>query len=120
MGNDQSHRRSVGVETVGVGRDSKIPLFTGGSSKMRSRDRATLRVAIAYYDVICYVLSFCPDSEPQNQSAYWNETSEYSQLVGQISHAIKARVWWDVAYVSKRWRPWKTRPRKKLNCGCRD
>jgi hypothetical protein len=80
---------------------------------MRSPDRATFRVAIAYYDVICYVLTLCPDAAPQNQSAYWNEISEYSQLVGQVSHTIKARVRWDIAYVSKRWRPWKTRPCKE-------
>jgi hypothetical protein len=55
MDNGQRHRRSVGVETVGVGRDSKVPLPRGGKLILRSRDRATFRVAIAYYDVICYV-----------------------------------------------------------------
>jgi hypothetical protein len=77
---------------------------------MRSRDRATFRVAIAYYDVIYYVSALCPGLAAQNQSTYWNEISEYSQLVGQVGHTIKARTWWDIAYVSKRWRPWKTRP----------
>lgn len=59
----------------------------------RSRDRATLRVAIAYYDVICYISTLCPDAASQNQSTYLDEISEYSQLVGQVSHAIKPRAW---------------------------
>lgn len=77
---------------------------------MRSPDRATFRVAIAYYDVIYYVSTLCPGAAAQNQSTYRNEIFEYSQPVGQVIHTIKARMWWDIAYVSKRWRPWKTRP----------
>jgi hypothetical protein len=55
VGNDQRHGRSMGVEIVGIGRDSKIPVSRGEKLRMRSRDRATFRVTNAYYDVICYV-----------------------------------------------------------------
>jgi hypothetical protein len=55
MGNDQRHGMSVGGETVGVGGDSKVPLIHRRKLIMRSPDHATIRVAIAYYDVICYV-----------------------------------------------------------------
>jgi hypothetical protein len=113
MGNDERHHRSVGVENVGVGRDSKIPLSTEESPMMRSPDCATFRVAIAEYDVIYYNLTLCLDAAPQNQSTDRNDIPEYSQLVNQVSHTIEARAWWDIAYVSKRWRPWKTRPCKE-------